>query len=49
MRVVKFCAERLRSADKTSSSVAEAMGCIEEWFPDILLTDINMPAKTVIR
>lgn len=43
--LLRFSLEMSGAEVKTSFSVAEAMRSLEEWVPDVLLTDINMPGE----
>lgn len=43
--MLSFALNRCGAETRTSTSVAEALECVKEWSPDILLTDINMPGE----
>lgn len=43
--MLSFALSRCGAHTKTSLSVTDAITSIEKWFPDILLTDINMPGE----
>ena len=45
MKLVEFILELYQAQVQTAASVDEAIKVIEEWTPDVLISDISMPNK----